>query len=130
MTATTTEPGHRGPVAIVGYHASLPAYRLERGDIAAAVGASARGTRCVAGYDEDTTTLGVAAALPVVAGREQQVGRVWPATHAPVYADKPNATAVHAALELPPGIVAADLGASVRSGIVALLAASRDAGLA
>jgi 3-hydroxy-3-methylglutaryl CoA synthase len=130
MTATTTEPGRAGAAGIVGYHAYLPAYRLDRGDVAAAVGASARGTRCVAGYDEDTTTLGVAAALPVVAGREQQVGSVWLATTDPVYADKTNATAVHAALELPPGIVAADLGASVRSGIVALLAASRDAGLA
>jgi 3-hydroxy-3-methylglutaryl CoA synthase len=84
----------------------------------------------VAGYDEDTTTMGVAAALPVVAGREPAVGSVWLATTDPVYADKTNATAVHAALGLPPGILAADLGASVRSGIVALLAAARDGGLA
>jgi hydroxymethylglutaryl-CoA synthase len=130
VTAATTEPGPRGPVGITGYHAYLPAYRLDRGDVAAAVGASASGTRCVAGYDEDTTTMGVAAALPVVAGREPAVGSVWLATTDPVYADKTNATAVHAALALPPGILAADLGASVRSGIVALLAAARDGGLA
>lgn len=115
---------------IVGYRAYLPAYRLSRGEVAAAVGASAHGTRCVAGYDEDTTTLGVAAALPVVVGREATVGSVWLATTDPVYADKMNATAVHAALDLPPGIVAADLGASVRSGVVALLTAARDGGLA
>ena len=135
MTATTTEAGRPGPAGpalagIVGYHAYLPAYRLSRGDIAASVGASARGTRSVAGYDEDSTTLGVAAGLPVVAGREQAVGSVWLATTDPVYADKTNATAVHAALGLPAGIVAADLGASVRSGVVALLAAARDNGLA
>jgi len=130
MTATTTEPGQPRPVGIVGYHAYLPAYRLDRGDVAAAVGASARGARCVAGYDEDTTTLGVAAALPVVAGRKPAVGSVWLATTDPVYADKTNATAVHAALDLPPGIVAADLGATFRSGIVALLLAARDGGLA
>jgi hydroxymethylglutaryl-CoA synthase len=130
MTAATTQPGPRGPVGITGYGAYLPAYRLERGDVAAAAGATARGTRCVAGYDEDTTTLGVAAALPVVAGREPAVGSVWLATTDPVYADKTNATAVHAALGLPPGIIAADLGASVRSGVVALLAAARDGGLA
>ncbi len=58
------------------------------------------------------------------------MGSVWLATTDPVYADKTNATAVHAALGLPPGIVAADLGASVRSGVVALLAAARDGGLA
>jgi hydroxymethylglutaryl-CoA synthase len=130
MTATTPAPDRNGTVGIVGYHAYLPAYRLERADIAAAVGASARGTRCVAGYDEDTTTLGVAAALPVVGGREQTVGSVWLASTDPVYADKTNATSVHAALGLSPAIVAADLGANLRSGIVALLAAARDSGLA
>ena len=80
--------------------------------IAARSGRARGGTRCVAGYDEDSTTLGVAAALPVVAGREQAVGSVWLATTDPVYADKTNATAVHAALGLPAGIIAADLGAS------------------
>jgi 3-hydroxy-3-methylglutaryl CoA synthase/uncharacterized OB-fold protein len=130
MPAPVTETVRPGPVGIVGYHAYLPAYRLNRAEIAAAIGASARGARCVAGYDEDTTTLGVAAALPVVSGREPSVGSVWLATTDPVYADKTNATAVHAALDLSPAILAADLGATVRSGIVALLAAARDGGLA
>ena len=130
MTVPATEAATRGRARIVGYHAYLPAYCLDRGEIAAAAGASARGTRRVAGDDEDTTTLGVAAALPVVTGRETAVGSVWLATTDPVYADKTNATAVHAALGLPPGIVAADLGANVRSGVVALLAAARDGGLA
>jgi hydroxymethylglutaryl-CoA synthase len=115
---------------IVGYHAYLPGYRLQRSEIAAAVGASARGERCVAGHDEDSTTLGVAAALPAVRGRETAVGSVWFATTDPVYADKTNATMVHAALDLQPDIIAADLGASLRSGIVALFAAARDGGLA
>src|ERR1700751_587989 len=115
---------------IVGFPAYLPAYRLQRGEIAAAVGSSARGARCVAGYDEDSTTLGVAAALPVVRGRELAAGSVWFATTDPVYADKTNATAVHAALDLQPSIVAADLGATLRSGVVALLAAALDGGLA
>jgi len=130
MTASANETAVHHSSGIVGYHAHLPAYRLDRGEIAAAVGASSRGTRCVAGYDEDTTTLAVAAALPVVSRRESAVGSIWLATTDPVYADKTNATTVHAALDLPPGIVAADLGAAVRSGIVALLAAARDGGLA
>src|ERR1700678_1781710 len=118
------------PRGIVGYHAYLPGYRLQRGEIAAAIGSSARGVRCVAGYDEDSTTLGVAAALPAVRGREPAVGSVWFATTDPVYADKTNATAIHAALDLPPDIIAADLGASLRSGIAALLVAARDGALA
>jgi hydroxymethylglutaryl-CoA synthase len=123
-------PSPPGRTGIVGYHAYLPGYRLPRGEIAAAIGSSARGVRCVAGYDEDSTTLGVAAALPAVRGREPEVGSVWFATTDPVYADKTNATAIHAALDLPPGIIAADLGASLRSGIAALLVAARDGGLA
>src|SRR6185312_7252429 len=130
MRPPASQADQNQATGIVGYHAYLPAYRLRRGEIAAAIGASARGARCVAGYDEDTTTLGVAAALPVVAGRESAVGSVWLATTDPVYADKTNATAVHAALDLPAGIVAADLGASMRSGVVALLVAARDGGLA
>src|SRR6266853_4205662 len=130
MRPSTTQPGPDPRTGIVGYHAYLPGYRLQRGEIAAAVGASARGVRCVAGYDEDSTTLGVAAALPVVHGREPTVGSLWFATTDPVYADKTNATAVHAALDLPPGIIAADLGASLRSGIAALFVAARDGGLA
>ncbi|HEX9526631.1 MAG TPA: OB-fold domain-containing protein [Streptosporangiaceae bacterium] len=127
---STTQPGRYPQTGIVGYHAYLPGYRLERSEIAAAVGSSARGVRCVAGYDEDSTTLGVAAALPAVRGRETAVGSVWFATTDPVYADKTNATAIHAALDLQPGIIAADLGANLRSGIVGLLLAAGDGGLA
>jgi 3-hydroxy-3-methylglutaryl CoA synthase len=130
MPPSTLGAGPYPGTGIVGYHAYLPAYRLRRGEIAAAIGANARGIRCVAGYDEDSTTLAVAAALPVVQGRGPAAGSVWFATTDPVYADKTNATAVHAALDLEPGILAADLGATVRSGIVALLAAARDGGLA
>jgi len=130
MQPSTTQAGRRPVAGIVAYNAYLPAYRLQRGEIAAAVGSSARGARCVSGYDEDSTTLGVAAALPVVRGREPTVGGVWLATTDPVYADKTNATTVHAALDLQPGMIAADLGATLRSGIVALLVAARDGGLA
>src|ERR1700722_15608004 len=126
----STQPGPYPRTGIVAYHAYLPGYRLQRSEIAAAVGASARGERCVAGHDEDSTTLGVAAALPAVRGREAVVGSVWFATTDPVYADKTNATTVHAALDLQPDIIAADLGASLRSGIAALFVAAPDGGAA
>jgi hydroxymethylglutaryl-CoA synthase len=130
MPPSTIQAGRYPRTGIVGYHAYLPGYRLQRSEIAAAIGSSGQGVRCVAGYDEDSTTLGVAAALPAVRGRAPAVGSVWFATTDPVYADKTNATAIHAALDLQPGIIAADLGASLRSGIVALLVAARDGGLA
>jgi hydroxymethylglutaryl-CoA synthase len=116
--------------SIIAYGTYVPRYRLRRGDIAAALGGSARGERSVAGYDEDTTTIGVAAALGVVAGRTRTPGSLWFATTDPVYADKTNATTLHAALGLAPGVAAIDLGASLRSGFAALRSATRDAGLA
>ncbi|MFE2734930.1 OB-fold domain-containing protein [Streptomyces sp. NPDC056723] len=115
---------------IIGYHSYVPQYRLRRSDIAAALGADAHGERAVASYDEDSTTLGVAAALPVVHGRETDARSLWFATSDPVYVDKTNATTVHAALDLSPHTAAVDLGASLRSGAAALLAAARDGGLA
>src|SRR5260370_20916852 len=105
MRPSTTQPGPR--TGIVAYHAYLPGYRLQRSEIAAAIGASARGERCVAGHDEDSTTLGVAAALPAVRGREAAGGSVWVAPTHPGYADKTNAAAGHAAVDREPGILAA-----------------------
>ena len=115
---------------LIGYHAYIPQFRLPRVQIAAALGDTAIGERVVASYDEDTTTLGVAAALPVVRGHEESVRSLWFATTDPVYVDKNNASTVHAALDLPAGIPAFDLGANLRSGFAALAAAADGGGLA
>src|SRR5205807_3151653 len=45
---------------------------------------------------------------------------LYVSTTSPPYLDKTNATAVHAALGLDPGAVAADLNGSVRSAVAAL----------
>ena len=48
---------------ILAYGAYLPFHRLDRPSIAASLGAGGgKGTRTVASYDEDTTSLGVEAA--------------------------------------------------------------------
>jgi hydroxymethylglutaryl-CoA synthase len=115
---------------IVGYHTYVPQYRLLRNEVASALGGNARGERSVANYDEDSTTLGVTAALPVVRGRTDAVASLWFATTDPVYVDKSNASTVHAALDLRPDVAAFDLGAGLRSGAAALRAAAHDGGLA
>jgi 3-hydroxy-3-methylglutaryl CoA synthase len=115
---------------IVGYAGYVPANRLRRADIAAALGATAGGERAVANYDEDTTTMAVAAAHSLVRDRRADIGGLWFATTDPAYVDKSNAATVHAALELRPDLPAVDLGASLRSGGLALIAAARDGGLA
>jgi 3-hydroxy-3-methylglutaryl CoA synthase/uncharacterized OB-fold protein len=103
---------------IVSWGVYLPYWRLERGAIGAAFGtAPGKGTRAVASYDEDTTTLGVEAARRAleVAGVPVPADLYF-STPAPAYLDKTNATTIHAALGLPPGVGAYDLCGSVRSG--------------
>jgi hydroxymethylglutaryl-CoA synthase len=102
---------------IVSWGVYLPYWRLERAAIGAAFGtATARGTRAVASYDEDTTTLGVEAGRRAlnIAGVPVPEDLFF-STPAPAYLDKTNATTIHAALGLPPGAGAYDLCGSVRS---------------
>jgi 3-hydroxy-3-methylglutaryl CoA synthase/uncharacterized OB-fold protein len=82
----------------------------------------------VAGYDEDSTTMAVAAAAEVVAGHAGAVDLYF-ATSSPAYADKTNATAVHAALGLAPEGLAADLCGTARSAFAATRAAASGGGL-
>ncbi|MDQ1373012.1 MAG: hypothetical protein QOJ09_350, partial [Actinomycetota bacterium] len=85
---------------ITAYSAYIPFFRLERtriGETLRTVGG--KGTRAVASYDEDTTSMAVEAARPI-AGRGG-FDQLLFATADPPYLDKTNATAVHAALGLP-----------------------------
>ena len=120
---------------IVAYGAYVPYHRLKRSEIAAVLGESGgKGTRAVASYDEDATSLGVEAARAAL--RRGPVGivpeRILFATANPPYLDKTNAAVIHAALDLPASALAVDAGGAVRSGVGALLfaAESRRATLA
>jgi 3-hydroxy-3-methylglutaryl CoA synthase/uncharacterized OB-fold protein len=110
---------------ILAFGAYLPYRRLDRAEIAPFVGqGGGRGTRTVAGFDEDPTTMGVEAARIAL----RAAGSVAPrlllfGTSSPQYADKTNATAVHAALRLADDAAAFDLGASVRSAVGGLVLA-------
>ena len=108
----------RGVISAAGY---VPYHRLDRSEIVAFFGSGGgTGTRAAASYDEDTTTMGQAAAdlalRPAGAGPEA----LWFATSAPAYLEKTNAAAIHAALRLDPTVDALDFGSAVRSGIGAL----------
>ncbi len=89
-----------------------------------------RGTRAVASYDEDTTTLGVEAgrrALAVGPG-PGAVQDLFLSTPDPPYLDKTSATTVHAALGLGRGSGAYDFAGSSRSAVGTLLQALVAAG--
>ena len=101
----------------------VPFGRLERKAIADALGAPAgSGTRVVASYDEDTTSMGVEAARLAVRTGPPPAALVF-ATSAPAYLDKTNATAIHAALDLADATPAYDMAGSIRSGAGAMWAA-------
>src|SRR5438046_1938199 len=120
----------RGIVSAAAY---LPRGRLDRSTIASFVGqGGGRGTRTVASYDEDTTTMGVEAARLAVksAAADVQLDSLWFSTVAPAYLDKTNATAIHAALRLDHDVPAADFGGAVRSAVASLQAALAGSGTA
>lgn len=110
---------------ILSYSSYLPYRRLARSAIAEVLGGSpGKGTRTVASYDEDTTTMGVEAARLALLPRPdgKQPDELWFSTAAPAYLDKTNATAIHAALRLDSDKPAVDMGGAVRSGVGALRA--------
>ena len=117
---------------IVSYGAYVPYWRLPRSAIAGSLGSGGgKGTRSVASFDEDTTSLGVEAAR--VALRAAPDGyhpsSLWFSTTEPAYLDKTNANAIHAALALPSSVATVDAIGSVRSGAGAATAARLSDGL-
>jgi 3-hydroxy-3-methylglutaryl CoA synthase/uncharacterized OB-fold protein len=118
----------RGVISAGGY---VPYRRLDRSEISAFFGGGGgRGTRSVAGYDEDTTTMGVESARLALrsapGGAEPQA--LWFATADPAYLEKTNATTIHAALRLDHTKPAIDTGGAVRSGVGSLRAALESSG--
>lgn len=129
---------------IISYGAYVPYYRLQRSAITAALGTGGgRGTRSVASYDEDATSMAVEASR--IALRNSALGNsalgnsapksgatqnasivpdsIYFASATPPYLDKTNATAIHAALDLPSRVFAGDVGGSPRSVNAALRSA-------
>lgn len=110
---------------IVAYGSYLPYNRLQKGAITAALGTrGGRGTRSVASYDEDATSMAVEAARTTM----RRAPRITPssiyfASSTPPYLDKTNATVIHAALNLPSHVFAGDVGGAPRSVNAALRSA-------
>lgn len=116
---------------IVSYGAYLPRHRLAGEAIRATLGeGGGKGSRAVAGYDEDSTSMGVEASRRARWNGAFEPSAVHFATTAPAYADKTNATAIHAALALPTTVFANDHAGSMRSAVGAMRGAAADGGLA
>jgi hydroxymethylglutaryl-CoA synthase len=104
---------------IIASGAYIPHRRLDRSEISALFGkGGGKGTRSVAGHDEDTTTMGAEAARNAVRDSgDTQIDSIWFATSTPAYLEKTNAAAIHAALRLDATVGALDMGGALRSGI-------------
>ena len=109
---------------IIGWGTHVPYRRLDRSEIAPVAGSGGgKGTRSVASFDEDSTTMAVAAARAALRPVDVRPRALWFASTSPAYLDKTNATAVHAALRLDRDVAAYDALGSVRSTMGALTAA-------
>src|SRR5687767_10381903 len=110
----------RGILAAATY---VPFRRLQRSDIRDAMGSGGgKGTRSVASFDEDTTTMAFEACR-LLDRDGLRPDALWFATAEPAYLDKTNATAIHAALRLAEDVLAMDMGGAIRSGVGALRSA-------
>ncbi len=119
----------RGIISAGGY---VPFRRLQRAEIAKTFGSGGgKGTRSVASYDEDTTTMGVEAARLALRSAPGGIApdALWFSTASPAYLDKNNASTIHAALRLDTDVPAFDFGGALRSGIGALRTALEGANL-
>jgi 3-hydroxy-3-methylglutaryl CoA synthase/uncharacterized OB-fold protein len=118
----------RGIISAGGY---VPFRRLQRAEIAKTFGSGGgKGTRSVASYDEDTTTMGVEAARLALRSAPAGIAptSLWFSTASPAYLDKNNASTLHAALRLDTDVSAFDFGGALRSGIGALRTALTSGG--
>ncbi|WP_374973358.1 3-oxoacyl-[acyl-carrier-protein] synthase III C-terminal domain-containing protein [Spongiibacter marinus] len=119
-------------IGIAAIAAYLPRRRLSRACIADAnswanpgLKARAKGHRATCSHDEDSLTMAVAAARPVIdsVGSASAPGSlVFASTTAP-FADRQNATLIGEALSLPESISSADVGGSLRCASSALIQA-------
>lgn len=121
---------------ILAYAAYLPGHRLPHAELGAQLGIggppappAVPGSRIIASYDEDSTTMGVEAARRVV-DENVRPWAIYFATTTPPYLDKTNAAAIHAALDLGHEGFAVDMAGSARSGFGALTAGTHGGGLA
>jgi 3-hydroxy-3-methylglutaryl CoA synthase len=109
---------------IISRGVHVPFRRLDRKDITAFLGAGGgSGTRSVASYDEDTTTMAVEAGRRALRAIDVRPTALTFSTTEPAYVEKTNATAIHAALRLDRDVPAADFGGGLRSSTGALRAA-------
>jgi 3-hydroxy-3-methylglutaryl CoA synthase len=105
---------------ITSYGAYVPLWRLSRDAIMKGL----RGEKAIRNFDEDSTTMAVAAAIDCLKGQDREAidGLFYATTTAP-YKEKQIATTIAAAADLRQDIITADFTNSLRAGTSVLRAA-------
>jgi len=111
-------------VGITSLGVYIPVYRLAREEIARMWGGRVgSGKRAVAGYDEDTITIAVAAALDALKRGGDNIDGLSLATTTAPYKEKLSSAIVAAAVDLSDECRTADFTDSLRAGTIALKSA-------
>jgi hydroxymethylglutaryl-CoA synthase len=110
---------------IISFGAYIPYHRIKRAEIAKFWGiAGQQGEKAVAGYDEDSLTMAVAASQDCLKGVNiDQIDGVYFASTTSPYLEKQSAAMIAAVLGLKESACTIDFGGSLRSGTNALKAA-------
>ncbi len=105
---------------ITSYGAYVPLWRLSR----EAIMKGLRGEKAIRSFDEDSTTMAVAAAIDCLRGHDREsIDGLFFATTTSPYREKQVASSIAAAADLRTDIITADFCGSLRSGTAALRAA-------
>lgn len=111
-------------IGITSIGAYVPVYRLNRDEIAKMwAGRSAGGAKAVAGYDEDTITMAVAATLDCLRQGEGEVNGLSLATTTTPYKEKQSAAIIASAADLAKECHTADFTNSLRASTIAIKSA-------
>jgi 3-hydroxy-3-methylglutaryl CoA synthase len=103
-------------VGIVSYGAYIPMHRVNLAEAG-----KGRGEKAVANFDEDSITMGVAAAMDCLTGLvSERVDGLYFATITSPYAEKQAASIVATAADLSTQLLTADLTDSLKAGTTAL----------
>lgn len=106
---------------IISAGAHIPFYRLEGAAVRAVWGAgNPKASRPIAGFDEDTITMGAEALINAGGWGGIDVDALYFASTSAPYAEKSSAAVVAAAADLPDSAFTADMGGSLRAGTSAL----------
>lgn len=110
---------------IVSIGAYIPRYRLNLEEVSKFWRArSASGEKAVAGYDEDSITMAVAAALDCLKGAGGQPQGLYFATTTSPYREKQGAAVIASAVDLKKDCLTADFTNSLRAGTIAMRSAA------